>query len=80
MLTVIPKTVIKAMNLLLALDNIDLEMNILDPPEKRRMSIGNEMESLDSILDSVSNFKAKRNHSVMNEGFKGIQMDVELIK
>ena len=55
MLAVMPKTVIKAMNLLLALENTDLEMNILHPHKKRRMSMGNEIESSDSILDSVTN-------------------------
>ena len=45
----------KAMNLLLALDNTDFEMNILHPHKKSRMSMGNEIGSSDSILDSVTN-------------------------
>jgi len=43
------------MNLLMTLEKTDLSMNILHPPEKRRMSMGNEIESSDSILDSVTN-------------------------
>ena len=60
MLAVELKTAVKAMNLLLALDNTDLEIKILHPPKKRRMSMGNEIEFSDSILDSVNNSLDKK--------------------
>ena len=75
MMTVMPKIVIKAMNLLMALDNTDLEMNILHPLKKRRMSMGNEIECSDSILDSVTNSQDKKKSSKMQFNLEGYVND-----
>ena len=71
-----PKTVIKAMNVLLALDNTDLEMNILHPLKKSRMSMGNEIESSDSILDSLTNSLDNKKSSKTQFKLKGYVNDI----